>query len=168
MKRATLILTAMASLAVAAHATDWKVYHDTDWVGYTVTYPSFLRLIPERVFDPNVDHVRWQNPVYASDDGEVQLRLHFGTDVTDLKKTFQDDIANHQNNEDTVSYSVIKDEWYVVSGVDQHGYDFYTKCYLTASGRYTSFTFSYPHEQHKIYDPMVSVIAKGFKPEGPL
>jgi hexokinase len=65
-----------------------------------------------------------------------------------------------------IDYSVIKDNWYVVSGVDK-GTEFYQKHWVQMSAdvsRNISFTFTYPHDQHATYDPMVSIIAKGFKP----
>lgn len=79
-----------------------------------------------------------------------------------------------QKNGDTVTYSITKDNWYVISGIDSNErYEFYTRsCFIPPKGDnlgiHASFTFTYPHEDHVKYDPMISGIAKGFIPDAGL
>ena len=50
MRSIILILIAMSSLIVA-QATEWKTYLDEN-VGYSITYPALLHLIPPIVSHP--------------------------------------------------------------------------------------------------------------------
>ena len=132
--KAILLLTALASLTIAAHATEWKTYHDDDFRECTITYFSFLHAVPWRVLHPdNWDSpARLHNLTFSSDDGEVQLHLAtFNVPgATSLTKYFEEEISDREKNGETVTYSVVKDNWYVVSGVDEHDYECYKKFYL--------------------------------------
>lgn len=174
MRKAFLMFSAIVSLITNAHATSWVTYHDEDWIGYTITYPAFLHGVPFHILHPDDenDHIRWRTSVLASEDGEEQLKFNFypTSDSSKLQEYFEEELTDCQKKGDTITYSVIKDNWYVISGVDSdEHYEFYTKSYFIPSkgddsGEHASFNFSYPHSEHATYDPMVSIIAKGFIP----
>ena len=77
---------------------------------------------------------------------------------------------------DHINYSVLKTDWYVISGTNKQGFEFYekffalpkvnvTKSFKDYVPRYwVSFDFVYPYDQRKKYNPMVATIAKGFDP----
>jgi len=174
MMKAFLLLTALASLTIAAHATSWTVYHDEDFIGYTITYPSFFHFVSWRVLHPNEeeDHIHWHTPLYASEDGaKLQFSFFYCEAGTTVQSYFQDEMKYRQDKGDTVTYSVVKNNWYVVSGIDASGnYEYYKKLIILPPkpgkdmGSSNSFDFSYPEDEHQKYDPMVSAIAKGFIP----
>jgi hypothetical protein len=175
MRKAIQLLTALASLTIAAHATSWTVYHDQDFSGYTITYPSFLHFVPWRVVllpDEEDDHVHWHTLVYASEDGvKLQFQFFYCDASTTVQSFFRAELKERQDKGDKVTYSVVKNNWYVVSGVDaSRNFEFYKKLIVLPPkdgndmGSSNSFDFSYPEDQRKKYDPMVSVIAKGFIP----
>jgi hypothetical protein len=178
MEKLLLIILAGLAFAGSTHATDWITYHDHDWLGYKITYPAFLHFVPRHLLHPDDDSgiIHWRTSVYASADGEEQLYFNFfpwdASAEFAPQRYFQEDLDNHKN--DTITYSIIKDNWYVISGFDSNErYEFYTKAYFIkpkgdSQGIHASFTFTYPHEDRAKYDPMISVIAKGFIPDAGL
>jgi hypothetical protein len=62
-----------------------------------------------------------------------------------------------------ISYKVKRDSWYVVSGVEPDGSEFYTKAWLLPSGGFV-FHAVYPHSANAKYDPILERMLKGFKP----
>jgi hypothetical protein len=174
MRKAILLLTALATLTIDAHASSWTVYHDRDFSGYTITYPSSLHFVPWRVLHPDEenDHVHWHTPVYASEDGaKLQFTFFYCDASTTIQSRFRTEMKERQDNGDKVTYFVVKNNWYVVSGVDASGnVEFYKRLIVlppkdgSDMRSSNSFDFSYPEYLAKKYDPMVSVIAKGFIP----
>jgi hypothetical protein len=67
---------------------------------------------------------------------------------------------------DTVQYQLKKDNYYVISGVNTNGYEFYHKVFFF-SRRWVEFEITYPHARNKIYDPWVERIAREFDPALP-
>ena len=92
--------------------------------------------------------------------------------IITVQSYFQDEMKYRQDKGDTVTYSVVKNNWYVVSGVDAsrqlrilQKVDYpRAEAGKKRHGFINSFDFSYPEDEHQKYDPMVSVIAKGFIP----
>jgi len=62
---------------------------------------------------------------------------------------------------DAVSYKRKGDTWFVVSGVNKAGLEFYSKAYANSSA-VTLLRITYPHSQNNIYDPWVTLIEKNF------
>ena len=87
-----------------------------------------------------------------------------------MNSLFGDEVSRRTQGGDQVQYTFQKDNWFVVTGVNAKGFEYYAKSYFfeDSSGRwYISWDFVYPHEQHKLYDPLVATIAKGFIPNLP-
>ena len=63
---------------------------------------------------------------------------------------------------DAVSYKRKGDTWFVVSGVNKAGLEFYSKAYANSSA-VTLLRITYPHSQNSTYDPWVTLIEKNFK-----
>jgi|GEM_PF-888060 hypothetical protein len=173
MKTVILILALATSVCAltTAHASQWKVYRD-DVEGYSVTYPAFLRLIPPVERHPEADqNTSWvvQTKSFQSADGKVELYIesHPAAPDDSLETFFNTKIQNRTTGGDRVQYSLVKDNWYVISGVNTKGFEFYEKFYyFTKNGEswYVYWDFIYPHAQHKIYDALVAPIADGFVP----
>jgi hypothetical protein len=109
MRQSFLMLTAIMSLIMNAHATSWVTYHDEDWSGYTITYPAFLHGVPFHVLHPDDenDHIRWRSSVLASEDGEEQLIFTFypTSDSSRLQDYFQSELTDYRKKGYTVTYS---------------------------------------------------------------
>jgi hypothetical protein len=94
----------------------------------------------------------WQarTKTFESKDGNVSLVVstHWTNGIA-LQKRFSDEIDSRIKEGANVSYSVIKDNWFVVSGTNSLGFEFYTKLVVfgdvkTGESRYITFTFAYP------------------------
>lgn len=91
---------AAVCLTMTVRATEWTTYHDHDFLGYKITYPSFLHAVPSHLLHPddNSGVIHWRTSVYASADGEEQLYFNFfpwddsDKDFT-LQKYFQDELS---------------------------------------------------------------------------
>ena len=160
----------------AAAETGWKTY-TSEFVGYSIAYPDFLKEIPWTVLHPEADPVspaQWRNKTFRSSDGEVTLLVETQYTESTLSDLFE--YAQHSGAEhgDNMEYLVTTNNWYVISGINPHGYEFYIKCYLFPptpgenSDWYIQFVFVYPHSQHKIYDPLVGKITQSFVPKLPV
>ncbi|MBV8212227.1 MAG: hypothetical protein JOZ08_03260 [Verrucomicrobia bacterium] len=133
--------------------------------------PANLQLMPW-----NGDPVSpWQNrnKTFQSSDGEVSLSIstHW-TDERTLEESFKDEVAQRAKGGDLINYSVLRDGWYVVSGTNSLGFEFYSKRVVftdesTGVQRYITFDFVYPASQRKVYDPAVTKIAGEFVPDLP-
>ncbi len=165
-------------LATTAHAQiDWKTYRD-ETVGYSITYPAFLNHIPWKVLHPDADpssSQQWRTQTFRSKDKEVSLYLetHSVAEPKSLEQFFNEKLANRTSGGDHVGYVLTKENWYVISGVNARGFEFYEKFFLFTSTTgedgdwFIYFDFVYPHSQHKIYDPLVAKIAHDFIPNLP-
>ena len=108
-----------------------------------------------------------------STDGKVELYVetHPIEESESLEQFFNEKLAGRVSGGDHIEYSLRKDNWYVISGVNTKGFEFYEKFYRFSDpdggSWYIYFDFVYPHSEHAKYDPMVATIAKGFNPRLP-
>ena len=89
-----------------------------------------------------------------------------------LQQRFSDEIDSGIREGARINYSVIKDNWFVVSGTNSLGFEFYTKLVVFGDvkkdeARYVTFTFAYPTSQRAIYDSAVTKMAREFVPDLP-
>jgi hypothetical protein len=151
-----LVLTALTS---SAFASDWKQETNNRW-GYVLTYPASL--IPEPL--PTDGGGRR----YHSTDNEVSLaafgsHTHTGELNESLETFWQKELAERAT---TVGYKVKKNNWYVISGVNPNGYEFYHKVFFYPT-YWVEFEITYPHAQHDRYDAWVTRISHDFVPALP-
>jgi hypothetical protein len=64
---------------------------------------------------------------------------------------------------ETVTYKFKKDNYYVISGINPNGYEFYHKVFFYPT-YWLEFEMTYPHAQHATYDRWVERIAHDFVP----
>ena len=167
----TLWLLLLWAFPVVAQAQlSWKVYVDKLY-GYSIPMPANLQLMPWNG-DPESP---WQNrnKTFQSPDGKMSLSIstHWTDDRT-LEEAFKDEVAERAKGGDLINYSVLRDSWYVVSGTNSLGFEFYSKRVVftdegTGVQRYIIFDFVYPESQRKVYDPAVTKIAREFIPDLP-
>jgi hypothetical protein len=185
MKRILLIL-ATCFLAVGAQAEEWKTLpDDNEW---KISYPSFLKLEP-RGGDARFTFHDYRH--LSSADNTVQLDLYYavlhqgnyamthnGVEGNwTIQVLYNEEIAAHAK--DVINYTVLKDDWFVISGTTPGGFEFYRKSFVFPSnddgdvkgeydGSVVTFTmeFSYPGQtldQRKFYDPICEKIVRSFK-----
>lgn len=102
---------------------------------------------------------------FHSADGQFSLAAQgqfLGTVDPDdsLEKRFQDELTARAG---TVTYQRKTATWYVLSGVNANGFEFYHKFFVRGRN-WREFTITYPHAQARRYDPWVEKIAKSFVP----
>ena len=126
-------LSTLAAIAVPAlgQATEWKIYRD-HVAGYSVTYPGFLHLIPPNVRHPEADqNTAWilRTKSFQSADGKVEfyVETHPIEESETLEQFFKEKVANRMSGGDHTQYSLTKENWYVISGVNRKGFEFYEK-----------------------------------------
>jgi hypothetical protein len=68
-----------------------------------------------------------------------------------------------ESKRDLITFKKKGKSWYVVSGVNEMGIEFYTK-FCVKERNWASFTITYPHAKNKKYDPWVENIEKSFVP----
>jgi hypothetical protein len=147
------ICLCILSLDSVALAFDWKREVIGRW-GFAVTYPSSL--VPELLPENGAGRR------YHSADHQVSLFVAGS-------HTFpEDSLDNFWRKElntrgETVTYKFKKDNYYVISGVNPNGYEFYHKVFFYPT-YWLEFEITYPHAEHAIYDAWVERIAHDFVP----
>jgi len=109
---------------------------------------------------------------FQSADGKVELYVESHPTAPDdsLEQFFNTKIQSRTSGGDRVQYSLVKNNWYVISGVNVKGFEFYEKFYYfieNGESWYVYWDLIYPHAQHKTYDALVAPIADGFIPNLP-
>lgn len=79
-----------------------------------------------------------------------------------LLDKFQEESAggSQKNPKKVVSYKLMKDDWFVVSGYES-GNIFYSKTFLIDE-QFKTFSFRYPESQRNVYDSVTKLLAKTF------
>jgi hypothetical protein len=151
-----LILLFLVSLGGSTLASDskWQKEVNGRW-GFSLTYPASL--IPEPV------PTNGAGRRYHSADQEVSLaafgsHTHPDTLGESLNGFWQKELTDRG---DTVTYKVKKDGFYVLSGTNKNGYEFYHKVFFFPT-YWVEFEITYPHSKHQLYDPLVDRISREF------
>jgi hypothetical protein len=86
--------------ALNAHAkTGWQTF-TSDFVGYSITYPDFLKEIPWTILHPQAEptsSAQWRTTTFRSSDGEVSLIVNTSHTDGTLSELF--DYAQHSGAE---------------------------------------------------------------------
>jgi hypothetical protein len=159
LKKLLLILFFLLAARGQALASEWKKEVNARW-GFSLTYPSSL--IPEPM-PANGGGRR-----YHSANQEVSLVTsgsHTHPDISDesLNGFWQKELTERG---DTVTYKVKKDDFYVISGVNTNGYEFYHKVFFYPT-YWVEFEITYPHSRRQFYDAWVDRISHDFIPALP-
>lgn len=146
-------------LSRVAIASEWKTEVNGRW-GFSITYPGSL--IPERL-PANGAGRRYHSP-----DGKVSLAAmgsHTHPDELDesLDGFWKKELTDRG---DTVTYKLKKGNFYVISGVNPNGYEFYHKVFFFPT-YWVEWEITYPHAEHQRYDGWVERIAREFVPALP-
>ena len=151
-------------------ALRWKVYVDKNY-GYSIPVPANLKLVPW-TGDPTS---AWQisHLMFVSKDRNVSLEImtHFTLERT-LQDFYNFEFASRLNGGDGINYWVCKNNWYVLSGTNALGFEYYSKTVVfldlcSGSQRYIYYDFVYPASQRATYDAAAAKIARKFVPNLP-
>jgi hypothetical protein len=168
-----MLMALVVSLTITNFAYAQFTVHSRPSVFARALVPSNLRQVPYKEWAPQGDPVspaQWQHTEFASDDKQVTFTVdtHANSMGKTIAKFFNDELVERTQGGDHVNYSVLKTDWYVISGTNSLGFEFYEKFFALPNVKNfsycVSFDFVYPHNQRKKYDPMVATIAKGFDP----
>jgi hypothetical protein len=159
LKKLFLILFFLLAARGQALASEWKKEVNARW-GFSLIYPSSL--VPEPM-PANGGGRR-----YHSANQEVSLVTsgsHTHPDISDesLNGFWQKELVDRG---DTVTYKVKKDDFYVISGVNTNGYEFYHKVFFYPT-YWVEFEITYTHSRRQVYDAWVDRISQGFIPALP-
>lgn len=152
MKLLSLILLLAGTLSLPA--ADWRTYRDPA-LGFALTYPAHLR-----------PSARFEGPgrEFASPDGRFTVSatgglLKSGDPLeTYWKKALKEFGAS-------VHYKKRGRSWFVISGIDPQGMEFYYKVHVRGP-RWAGLTVVYPHSGAATYNPWVEYIEDHFRPWG--
>lgn len=154
----------------AGNALRWKVYVDKHY-GYSIPVLANLKLVPW-TGDPTS---AWQirHLMFVSKDGLVSLEIvtHFTMERT-LQDRYNLEFARRLNGGDGINYWTLRKNWYVLSGTNAQGFEYYSKTVVftdpgSGSQRYIHYDFVYPASQRATYDPAATEIARKFMPNLP-
>ncbi len=158
-KRLFPILITLLFYCGLAFASDWKREVNGRW-GFSLSYPASL--IPEPI------PVNGAGRRYHSANQEVSLvaegsHTHPDTFAENLNGFWQKELADRG---DTVTYKLKRANFYVISGVNSNGYEFYHKAFFYPT-YWVEFEITYPHTKHQQYDVWVERISQEFIPALP-
>jgi hypothetical protein len=147
------LLFSLGGLALASDSK-WKKEVNERW-GFSLTYPGSL--IPEPV------PTNGSGRRYHSADQEVSLVALGGHTHPDslgesLNSFWEKELTDRG---DTVTYKLKKDGFYVISGINQNGFEFYHKVFFYPT-YWVEFEITYPHSKHQLYDSWVERISREF------
>jgi hypothetical protein len=133
------ILMITVSLSGLGFASDWKREVNGRW-GFALTYPASL------IAEPAPSDGAGRR--YHSADHTVSLAV-MGSPTR--PEEFLDNFWQKEINTrgDTVTYKFKKDNYYVISGVNPNGYEFYHKVFFYPT-YWLEFEITYPHAQHVV------------------
>ena len=159
------MLFAFGCVALANAGLTWTIYINKEY-GYSIPRPTNLQLMPWKG-DP-VSPWQARTKTFQSKNGDVSLVIstHWTNGVT-LRERFNDEINSRIKEGARTTYSVIKDNWFVISGRNSLGFEFYTKLVMfrdikRGGARYVTFTFAYPASQRAVYDVAVTKMGREF------
>lgn len=167
MKRLLLILMVIASATLAGdrETHDWKPY-ESQLGGWKASIPANLYELPfsekQRLESPGWRH----STSFESKDGSVSLRVYtlwLGVDEP-LHAFFKEKIAERTEEPAVINYTFIKDNWFVVSGTNSVGFEFYTK-FWKYEDHTVELTFVYPKQ--KAYELILLRFLRNFVPNLP-
>jgi hypothetical protein len=175
MRRLLLILMVLANVAIAddgeAHA--WKLYEGNGWKA-SIPASLYQYVYSEKERE---EHWGWWHTTYfESKDRSVGLEVYthilmapsdrtlWGKEFQSLYASFENTVSGRTEEKAVINYTFIKDNWFVVSGTNSLGFEFYTKFWLYEDHT-VQLTFVYPRQ--KAYEPILLRFLRNFVPNLP-
>jgi hypothetical protein len=145
-----------SSLAVSAQGLGWMRY-ESERYGFSFTVPSALLRLKEQPADGN-----WIE--FISADSRTKLKVLSTYNQDGLSTPEYKDMILRELPGVNVEYEPAGRSWFVLSGVRGPNI-YYQKVMFTCGGRViTAFSMTYPEEEKRGYDSVVTAIEKSFRP----
>jgi hypothetical protein len=136
-----------------AAPAQWESYTNHRF-GFRLTYPASL--IGGR--DPQ--NGAGKSFASANGDFEVHVEGHFITDGQTLHDYYLEHLAVRKG---TITYTKKGPSWYVISGTNKKGYEYYVK-FFVKDENWVELHMVYPHSKANVYDTWVETIEDSFIP----
>jgi hypothetical protein len=111
--------------------------------------------------------------MFVSKDRNVSLEImtHFTLERI-LQDFYNFEFAHRLNGGDGINYWTLRKNWYVLSGTNALGFEYYSKTVVfhdpgSGSQRYIHYDFVYPASQRATFDAAAAKIARKFVPNLP-
>lgn len=155
MQRFILILSLSSLLMVSLCASAEQTYHtySNSRFEYSISYPKELLF-------PQGEAENGDGQKFLSKEADASLLVYGSHNINaqTIKERYREE---SRGGTKVVSYRVLKDNWFVVSGYIS-GNIFYQKTILN-NDQFKTFYFEYPETKKKTYDPVVKRLSSSFK-----
>lgn len=160
MQRFILILTLSSLLMVSPVTFAEQTYqtYSNSRFEYSISYPKKLLF-------PQGEAENGDGQKFLSKEADASLLVYGSHNINaqTIKERYREESRGGtiENPTKVVSYRVLKDNWFVISGYIS-GNIFYQKTILN-NDQFKTFYFEYPETKKKIYDPVVNRLSSSFK-----
>jgi hypothetical protein len=139
-----------------SRGSDWQSFRSEQF-GYNLLYPA-------SVFEPRGKAPKGDGFEFISRDGEAKLKVFadYNADNVGLVE-YRASIVRDLSGYDQLVYGPMGQSWFVLSGM-RGGSIYYQKVLFSCGGRViNAFALTYPREQKREYDSIVTGIEKSFR-----
>ena len=153
-----VLLAGLNGTALAAgRLDDWATLKN-DHHGFAIAYPVDVF---EQKSAPTTDEGR----VLLSKDGKAKLLVGaFENADSQSLEDYRQFLMTEQYAGADIDYAPVKQRWFVLSGT-RNGEIFYQRVSFTCGGKLiNSWAMLYPEAERKIYDPVLTAIARTYSP----
>jgi hypothetical protein len=159
MKSPNVKVKALALIfCLALEVTASAAFYNDEKTGFRLWYPNDLSI--RETSDS------YRGLAVFNQDRTVSL-VAFSSQNTSNEGIAQRMSAEQKSRGEAVSYSAHGENWFVLSGVNAKGLEFYHRVSLISSNGeswWIEWELTYPHVEHDRYDRWAEWIAKSFKP----
>ncbi len=156
-----MILTVVCGSGVVRAQWDRSV----DWETYRSERFGFSLLFPANVLEQRSETPDGRGVELSSGDGRARLKV-LTADNTDRISLgeYRSAILRQLSGNNQLTYGPMGQSWFVLSGVRGDSI-YYQKVLFACSGRViNAFALTYPEQQRREFDPIVTTIEKNFRP----
>ena len=151
-----LVTVALFVVTPTLAQEEYETYYNSRF-NYSISYPAQL-------FKPQGESANGDGQRFLSPDGRSELLVYGSNNALNdsLRQVYNEELSrNSKHPHRTVSYRVIKADWFVVSGTDGDRV-FYRKTFLK-NGVFKTFSIEYDKNQKDKLDSVTAKISASFK-----
>lgn len=156
-----LAIAVLCCCTANGRADDWMTSKLTRF-GVELSHPASFRRAEAAWEKPGFEGSISAGNADTISDGtmSVTLRGEPGRDRGAFESGWKGELGTRGS---AITYKVKRNNWYVVSGVQPDGTEFYTKSWLLPHGGF-QFEATYPHARNATYDRILERMLEGFTP----
>ena len=158
MRYLLILFFSLASPLLFAKDIVYDTYHNVNYE-YSIEYPKNI-LTPQEA-DPDG---AGRTFISKNGDASLSLRAYANALNQSLEEVYNEACREElaQEPTHTVTYKVMKPNWFVVSGYREGGRVYYKKTILN-NGIFKTFIFMYDENKKAVYEPITKHLAASFK-----